>query len=247
MKITLIAATYKRPDVCNRLILSVPRWINIVIVCLSGKDGIEPTDNVHLHESEQMPLTNALNLGASIADKVFPETDAYLLTDDDVYFTKDTIIGENIFSLLRRADTGIVAITRIINKINVENVHLESYFVYKGGGYLIRKNVFHKIGGYTENNSVDEWDICIKLYIAGYRNYRTKSAYAYHKQGSASGGYKQAVKEGSDIGRADNWFMSFLEYRVMRNSGYEYISHSSVKLKDVAKNMHEFNNKKINR
>ncbi|MBP7835022.1 hypothetical protein KA025_02970 [Candidatus Saccharibacteria bacterium] len=32
MKLTLIAPTYKRPDICNRLIKSVPSNINILIV-----------------------------------------------------------------------------------------------------------------------------------------------------------------------------------------------------------------------
>jgi hypothetical protein len=246
MRLTLIAATYKRPEICNRLLRSLPEEICAVIVCLSGSEGIDQRPNTVLYEAQQMPLTNALNLGVKIADEAFPQTEAYILTDDDVYFCEHTVLDSEIFALLRRRDTGIVAITRIINSINRGRVHIECPFVYKGGGYIIRKAVFHAVGGYTPFNSVDEWDLCIKTYIAGYKNYRTRSAYAYHKQGSAKGGYWQAVKEGSDIGRANDWFKEFLDYGIMQNSGYEYIAHSTVKLKPIAKTLHLANNKKLN-
>jgi len=244
--IVLIAPTYKRPHICNRLLASKPKWMRAVIVSLSDKSEITAPANTIVVQSKQMPLTNALNLGVSCCDNEFSDAQAYLLTDDDVVFCEETIISENITNLLDKKDTGLVAITRIINNKTPVNKNIENPFVYKGGGYFIKKDVFHRIGGYTEGNSADEWDICVKSYIYGYRNYRTQSAYAYHKQGSSNGGYSEAVKEGVSLGKVDNWLATYLQGHIHKNSGYEYIHKDSV-LKPIAHQMHKANNQKINK
>jgi hypothetical protein len=244
--IVLIAPTYKRPEICNRLLESKPKWMKAVIVSLSGKENINASANTIVIESNQMPLTNALNLGVACCDEKIPDAKAYLLTDDDVIFCEQTIISDNITSLLEKKDTGLVAITRIINNKTTSNKNIESPFVYKGGGYFIKKDVFHAIGGYTENNSADEWDICIKSYIYGYRNYRTQTSYAYHKQGSTKGGYSEAVKEGSSLGNVNNWLATYIQGHIHKNSGYEYIHKDSI-IKPIAHHMHKANNARINR
>jgi hypothetical protein len=243
MRITLIAPTYKRNDICNRLINSVPDWINIVIVSLSDSSDIIRKPNVHIEDTTQMPLTNAYNFGVQVADRVYHDTEVYLLTDDDVYFTEDTVIDDYVFSLLAKKDTGLVSITRIINSINRMNVAIQSNFVYKGGGWFIKKEVFHSIGKFTPNNSVDEWDICIKSYINGYKNYRTRSCYAYHKQGTSKGGYKQALKENANLGNSQNDMLKYVNAKIVSLSGYEYYeSDKTTKFNKLAVQMHTTNN-----
>ena len=245
MNITLIAPTFKRNDICNRLINSVPDWINIIIVSLSDSENIIKKENVIIIGAEQMPLSNALNLGVRLADNYYPETEAYLLTDDDVYFTKDTIIKDNIFDLLKKKDTGLVGITRIINSVKLENRHIISPHVYKGGGWFIRKEVFHAIGGFTNNNSADEWDICIKSYVNGYVNYRTKSCYAYHKQATATGGYKSAIAESKSLGLVNNYMFKYVSKHIQNVAKYENLSGKKTKFNLYAKTLHSQNNKKL--
>jgi len=60
--IILVAATYKRPDIAIRLINSVPKNINIVIVNLSPEYKINHERNgLSIIEAKQMPLTNTIN------------------------------------------------------------------------------------------------------------------------------------------------------------------------------------------
>jgi hypothetical protein len=246
MKITLIAPTYKRNDICNRLINSVPDWINIVVVSLSDSSDIIRKSNVYIKDTNQMPLTNAYNLGAEVADIVYPDTELYLFTDDDVYFTEHTVIDDFIFSLLAKKDTGLVSITRIINSIKRTNVAIQSNFVYKGGGWFIKKDVFYNIGKFTPNNSVDEWDICTKSFINGYKNYRTRSCYAYHKQGTSKGGYKQALKENANLGNSENDILKYVNTEIVTVAGYEYFSGKKTKFNKLAIQMHNSCNIKLN-
>lgn len=246
--ITLIAATYKRPDIAIRLINSVPKNINIVIVNLSPEYKIDVNRiGLSIIEAKQMPLTNAINLGVYYADKYYAEGKYYLITDDDVYFNKYTVFDKFLENCLNIPDTGLIGITRIINKINLENKLIYSPHVYKGAGWLIRKKVFHNVGGFTDNNSADEWDICIKTYIYGYRNYRTKSSYGYHKQGTKMGGYKEAVKNNLSLGNADHYMLKYVDGVIEKiSSGYETIITKKSKFNQLAISMHKSNNLILN-
>lgn len=243
-KITLIAATYKRPEIVIRLIKSVPNNINIVIVNLSPEYKINyKSKNISIVDYFQMPLTNALNIGVKNADIIYPDTEYYLLTDDDVIFNQYTIFDNYLENELNKKDTGLIGITRIINKINIEQKLIYSPHVYKGGGWLTRKKAFHNIGGFTDNNSADEWDICLKYYIKGYKNYRTKSCYAYHKQGTPKGGYKEAIKYNLNIGIADMYMMKYIDGEIKKiSAGYETVVTKKSKFNTYAKELHIKNN-----
>jgi len=246
--ISLIAATYKRPDIAIRLINSVPKNINIVIVNLSPEYKINHERNgLSIIEAKQMPLTNAINLGVNYADKLYPEGKYYLITDDDVYFNKYTIFDKFLEYSINLPDTGLIGITRIINKVNIEQKLIYSPHVYKGAGWLIRKKVFHCIGGFTDNNSADEWDICIKTYIHGYKNYRTKSSYGYHKQGTKVGGYKEAVRNNLDLGKANDYMLKYVDGVIEKiSSGYETIITKKSKFNKLAIRIHKSNNLILN-
>jgi hypothetical protein len=235
---TIIVPTYKRPDICNRFIDSVKYDINIVVVAQSHSEDIIKKDNVRVIKCNQMPLTNAYNLGAMISTEYF-NTECFLFTDDDVIFCDETIIGNNIYDLLNKKTTGLVSISRIINNKNTKDNHIQSDFVYKGGGWFVSRDKFNQVQGFTPNNSVDEWDICCKLYINGYLNYRTQTAYAYHKQGS-KGGYKQSIAENNNIGKSDNWLSNWIDGNIVNVSGYEYLEANS-KFNKKAKLLHKQN------
>lgn len=246
--ITLIAATFKRPEIVIRLLNSIPKNINIVIINLSPDMKINYIrENLSIIDRYQMPLTNALNIGVKNADIIYPNTKYYLLTDDDVIFNNYTIFDDFLENELNKKDTGLIGITRIINKINIEQKLIYSPHVYKGGGWLIRKDVFHNIGGFTDNNSADEWDICLKSYIKGYKNYRTKSCYAYHKQGSSQGGYKEAVKLNLNLGKADLYMCDYIDGEIKKiTSGYETVVTKNSKFNKLANELHIKNNKILN-
>lgn len=246
--ITLIAPTYKRPEIAIRLLKSIPKNINIILINLSPQFKINyERNNLYIIDSEQMPLTNAINLGIKYADEYFKLSKYYLITDDDVIFTEATIFNDFLENNLNKKDTGLIGITRIINKINIENKLIYSPHVYKGGGWLIRKDVYHKVGGFTNNNSADEWDICIKTYINGYKNYRTKSCYAYHKQGTAKGGYKDAIKNNLNLGNANLYMLDYVDGIIEKiSSGYETIVTKKSKFNKFANNLHKINNKILN-
>jgi glycosyltransferase involved in cell wall biosynthesis len=244
MNLTIIAPTYKRPEICQRFIESVPDKFNIVIVNLSPELQINRNKvNVAVAEAKQMPLTDAYNLGAEKAIELFPSTEVFCFTDDDVIFTQDTIIDSDFITrLLHKPDTGCVAITRIIHPTyERKNEVIKSHFVYKGGGYLINRKTYGHIKGFTPGNSADEWDVCMKLYLNGYVNYRTRSAYAYHKQGTPVGGYKAAIREGSNLGTVKEWVTKYLTTEIVNTAGYEYIKDGSMPNK-MAKELHARNN-----
>lgn len=222
---TIIVPTYKRPDICNRFIESIKYDINVVVVALTNANDIIQKSNVKVIPAFQMPLTNAYNYGAGMASSLF-NTECFLFTDDDVIFCEETIIGNNIYDLLNKVDTGLVSISRIINNKELKDKHIQSNFIYKGGGYFIDRNKFNKVGGFTNYNSIDEWDICCKTYLNGYKNYRTQTCYAYHKQGS-KGGYRQAILDNQNIGKSDNWLSTWIDGEVVNVSGYDYLDSKS--------------------
>jgi hypothetical protein len=246
--ITLIAATFRRPEIVIRLLNSIPKNINIIIINLSPDFKINYSrNNLSIIDYFQMPLTNALNIGVKNADKIYPNTKYYLLTDDDVIFNEYSIFDNFLEKELNKKDTGLIGITRIINKIKIEQKLIYSSHVYKGGGWLIRKDVFHHIGGFTDNNSADEWDICLKSYIKGYKNYRTKSCYAFHKQGTPKGGYKEAIKLNMNLGKADLYMSKYIDGEIKKiSSGYETIVTKKSKFNKLANELHLKNNKILN-
>lgn len=246
--ITIIAPTYKRPDIVERFINSVKDNINILIVNLSPEYKINSKkNNLTIIDAYQMPLTNALNYGVKYADLIYTNTKYYLLTDDDVIFSEYTIFDKFLENCINLKDTGLIGITRIINKVNIEKKLIYSPHVYKGGGWLIRKNVFHDIGGFTNNNSADEWDICLKSYIKGYKNYRTKSCYAYHKQGTSKGGYKEAIKLNLNLGTADSYMKQYIDGEIKKiSAGYETVVTKKSKFNSYAQELHLKNNKLLN-
>jgi GT2 family glycosyltransferase len=246
--ITIIVPTYKRPEICNRFLSSVIKYqpnMKVLVMCLDDDtvrtEQFIQNDNIKVVRISQRMQIATYKWGCENVNNYFPDTEILLITDDDVIFTEYTIFDDYTEELLNRKDTGLIGITRIINKITPKREYDKNWFIYKGGGWLLKKDIYNKIGGLPDEGD-DEWSICLKTYIAGYKNYRIKNSYAYHKQGS-NGGIKTAVAEGKYVGKME-WAQIYVDRPLIEYRSWQK-PHKDSKPSELAKTEHKHNNIKI--
>jgi hypothetical protein len=200
MKVALAFPCYKRPQIAERFIDSVEKFVPIVkdiVVLLQPEMHYIPkvrNINVIWIRHPQLAMGLARNKAIEIAlAMINPEI--LWIADDDIMANENTRI-EDCFDLLANPSTGIVAITRQMRKsIQLVSENIESPLVYIGGGFLIRVDTLKNIKWFSQDIS-DEKEFALNSYIAGYTNYRTRMAYAIHSQGqSFEGGMKQLYED----------------------------------------------------
>lgn len=207
MNVTACIPCYRRPETVEKLLDSIEKYTMVThaVVILQPKEEYpyHPTPRkleVCWDRCKQIAYPMARNRAARQAMSWF-NPDILWVMDDDVVCTEHTKL-EKLIPLIMKYDTGSVAISRQVGSWKTAEEEVETPCPYNGGGYLIRPEVFKEVGGFTMDGS-DEKDFGLRLYLKGYRNYRTRRSFALHEQGKSSeGGIYGALRhkeEGMDI------------------------------------------------
>lgn len=204
LSMCVVAGCYKRTDIAERMLDSVQEHLPFVksaVIYLQGVEQYTPKErpgfDVIWSIGRQLPPNLARGAGVKIAMRGF-SPDLVCITDDDVVYTQFSTLVEGDLEFAMQPLVGIVAITRQMKKEkhtwdNTLFGVIKEQLPYIGGGWIIEPWKIERVG-FLPDDSADEQAFGLKLFLAGFENYRTRNAYAIHDQGKKfDGGLKQAM------------------------------------------------------
>lgn len=208
MYYSIVVPTFRRPDEVRELIQSLEKQVfdNFEVILADGSpdDSVkEVADNhkgrlriKHLHKS-RLGISESRNWGAENANGemiVFFDSDCiippqYLQTVDDYLLVKplDAYGGpdraDESFDLRQKAISYAMTSFFTTGGIRGKKSHVGNYQprTFNMG---IRKEVFDKLGGFSELKVSEDIDLSIRLRKAGYMSGLIENAYVYHKRRS---------------------------------------------------------------
>lgn len=204
LSLCVVAGCYKRTDIAERMLDSVQEHLPFVksaVIYLQGVERYTPKKRPGLDViwsiGPQLPPNLARGAGVKVAMREF-SPDLVCIADDDVVYTQFSSLVEGDLEFAMQPLVGVVAITRQMKKEkhtwdNTLFGVIKEQLPYIGGGWIIEPWKIEKVG-FLPDDSADERAFGLKLFLAGFENYRTRNAYAIHDQGRKfDGGLKQAM------------------------------------------------------
>lgn len=258
-------ACYKRAALAKR---NVDLWLGVpgvdrVVVLIQPMDAPYPAPadaegpEVWVQADQMFPSV-ARNTAVRFTEENF-HPKLVLVTDDDVMPIIETVV-EPLVELALKPDTGTVAITRKSGTAAVADEDVLEPLPYIGGGYLIEPKKFLAVGGFP-NDMGDEKGFGLALYLAGYRNYRSRRSLAIHEQNRAgNGGYRELVRQAAAGEKVDipDWDSNFGRNHPFLRTELSPLAYGGVKapgwttgarytLTEAAKRQHEANHLRLMR
>lgn len=211
VKFHFVIPTYERPQ--------------LIELCLSSIYDHVPTDHlgmiVVINQSDY-PVQGAIELrmrpgwpgirrrvGAQfILDHHVPLDDIFIFLDDDIQLTESFV--EHHKELLRLAlDKNTGCIQLAWRKSSSKKKIIPIKLGFTGGGIVVQIAKYLAFGGYGDDY-LDDVELFLRAYIAGFQNYRFNAIYSHHSRG-ARGGLNALGRGHKEKSRLDELYPQWIE------------------------------------
>jgi len=197
MTVWFLIVSYNRPALlkeCVESFLNSGIEVTIAILAQGTSKQINSTNIDYYFESTPgYPAIKRKELFKNVEDNI--KSNEYIVfTDDDVVFNQSlNKIHEIIkFTKSQHVETGLIQFAHNKpSKYDFKKIALG----FTGGGIMVKKETYESFGGHGEDY-LDDVELFIRSYLAGYQNYRCGFVFAKHKIRS-DGGLRALIRERS--------------------------------------------------